>query len=69
MSNRNLQELLQQAEQLASNLSGGGELPRVDRSLQQILHTGQQLWSRAATQTTSSNDAQASFSNTSNGCL
>lgn len=59
MSSRGLQELLQQAEQLASNLNGGGELPRVDRSLQQILHTGQQLWSRASAQTTTANDAQA----------
>lgn len=59
MNNRSLQELLQQAEQLASNLSGGGELPRVDRSLQQILHTGQQLWSRASAQASTANDAQA----------
>lgn len=61
MSNRSLQELLQQAEQLASNLNGGGELPRVDRSLQQILHTGQQLWSRASAQISTANDAQAAI--------
>nr|XP_053627918.1 LOW QUALITY PROTEIN: nuclear pore complex protein Nup93-like [Cherax quadricarinatus] len=61
MGSRSLQELLQQAEQLASNLNGGGELPRVDRSLQQILHTGQQLWSRASTQASTANDAQAAI--------
>ncbi|XP_045581797.1 nuclear pore complex protein Nup93 isoform X1 [Procambarus clarkii] len=61
MGSRSLQELLQQAEQLASNLNGGGELPRVDRSLQQILHTGQQLWSRASAQASTANDAQAAI--------
>lgn len=61
MSGRNLQELVQQAEQLASNLNGGGELPRVDRSLQQILHTGQQLWSRAAAPGSKGGDAQAAI--------
>lgn len=61
MSTRGLQELLQQAEQLASNLNGGGELPRVDRSLQQILHTGQQLWSRTSAQTSTASDAHAAI--------
>ncbi|XP_066973938.1 nuclear pore complex protein Nup93-like [Macrobrachium rosenbergii] len=61
MSGRNLQELLQQAEHLASNLNGGGDLPRVDRSLQQILHTGQQLWSRPTAPGTTESDAQAAI--------
>jgi len=49
MGDMNLSELLQQAEQLSSHMASGGELPRVDRSLQQILHTGQQLWQRTTT--------------------
>lgn len=61
MVGRGLQELLQQAEQLASNLNGGGELPRVDRSLQQILHTGQQLWALPSAQASTANEAQAAI--------
>lgn len=41
--NQSLADLLQQAQQLTSELQTGGELPRVHRNLQQIAEAGQRL--------------------------
>ncbi len=49
MSNRKqLSDLLQEAEQLTSDIGGEDELPRVTRNLQQIAEAGQRLLSRTS---------------------
>lgn len=40
-------DLLQKAEELCSTFETDVELPRVERSLFQILETGQKLWSKS----------------------
>ncbi|XP_076028767.1 nuclear pore complex protein Nup93-like [Oratosquilla oratoria] len=59
MTEPSLSELLQQAEQLTSHIDTGGELPRVERSLRQILDAGQQFWSKSGQ--TGGHEAQASI--------
>ena len=53
---RSFPELLQQAQQMTSHTdSTGDDLPRVDRSLHQILHTASQVDQRS----TATHNAQA----------
>lgn len=49
---RNLQDLLQQAEQLTADMHGEEELPRVHRSLRQMIEVGDKFYSKV-THTTS----------------
>ncbi|XP_070536264.1 nuclear pore complex protein Nup93-like [Ptychodera flava] len=41
-------DLLHQAEQLTADMDSGGDLPRVDRNLHQIMEAGQRLWTKTA---------------------
>lgn len=59
MTERTLNELVQQAEQLSTHMDEGGEeLPRVDRSFTQILHSAQSIFAPTAA-TPGNHDAQA----------
>ena len=40
-------DLVQQAEQLTAEMDSGGELPRVERSLHQIMEAAQRMAQRA----------------------
>ncbi|KAG8231135.1 hypothetical protein J437_LFUL009840 [Ladona fulva] len=46
MAESEFQDLLHAAEQLSSDAMGGGQLPRVERNLRQVLEASQELWSR-----------------------
>lgn len=50
-------ELLLEAEKLTANLEGVSELPKVDRSLRQVLQDSNELFTRVAR--TGSQDVQA----------
>ncbi|KAG1675942.1 Nuclear pore complex protein Nup93 [Nymphon striatum] len=58
-------DLLQQAEQLTADMNGEEELPRVKRSLRQIMEVGEQLWTKTAhtgmTSTDATTDVRASI--------
>ncbi|CAH1780372.1 unnamed protein product [Owenia fusiformis] len=54
-------DLLQQAQQLTSDMDSGGDLPRVQRNLHQIAETGERLWSRTAQIGQDSTDVRASI--------
>ena len=41
-------DLLRDAEQLTADVDSGGELPRVDRNLRQIMETSERLWTKTA---------------------
>ena len=43
-----IDELLQKAEKLRSELGANNELPRIDRNLKQLEAVGKELWSRTA---------------------
>jgi nuclear pore complex protein Nup93 len=50
MDFEDLSHLVQSAEQLTAQIDDGclGELPRVERSLRQIMEASQQLWQKAS---------------------
>lgn len=50
-------DLLFEAEKLSNEIEGGTELPKVDRSLRQVLEASNELYSRVAQ--TGSKDIQA----------
>lgn len=52
-------DLLHQAEQLTAEMDSGTDLPRVERNLQQILETGQRLWTRTAQISQDATDVKA----------
>ncbi|XP_064611037.1 nuclear pore complex protein Nup93-like [Liolophura sinensis] len=54
-------DLLHQAEQLTAEMDSGTDLPRVERNLQQILETGQRLWTRTAQISQDATDVKASI--------
>ena len=41
-------DLLRDAEQLTADVDSGGELPRVERNLRQIMETSERLWTKTA---------------------
>lgn len=41
-------DLLQEAEKLSTDIEGTSELPKVDRSLRQVLEASNELYSRVA---------------------
>ena len=43
-----IDELLQKAEKLRSELGANNEMPRIDRNLKQLEAVGKELWSRTA---------------------
>lgn len=47
MASDGFSDLLQRAEELCSTFDTDVELPRVERSLQQVLEAGQKLWSKS----------------------
>ncbi|XP_071448699.1 nuclear pore complex protein Nup93-like [Hetaerina americana] len=57
MAESEFQDLLHAAEQLSSDAMGGGQLPRVERNLRQVLEASQELWSRVTQ--TGGQDTQA----------
>lgn len=46
MADEDFSKLLQQAEQLTTEIEGNEELPRVERSLGQVLEASHELYSR-----------------------
>ncbi|XP_022098079.1 nuclear pore complex protein Nup93-like isoform X2 [Acanthaster planci] len=48
MDGDSFEDLLRDAEQLTANVDSGGELPRVERNLHQIMETSQRLWTKTA---------------------
>nr|CAD7575439.1 unnamed protein product [Timema californicum] len=48
MSGSDFNELLQAAEQLSADVEGTGELPRVERTLREVLDASSELWTRVA---------------------
>lgn len=48
MAESDFNDLLHAAEQLAAEVDGTGDLPKVDRSLRQVLDASNELWSRVA---------------------
>ncbi|KAL1124172.1 hypothetical protein AAG570_001942 [Ranatra chinensis] len=46
MDEPDFSDLVHEAEQLATEIEGTGELPKIERSLRQILEASQALWSR-----------------------
>jgi len=52
-------DLVQQAEQLTAEMDSGGELPRVERSLHQIMEAAQRMAARAPLGGTDSTDVKA----------
>ena len=50
MTSVNFEDLFQQAESLNTGLDNNGELPRVQRNIQQLLNAGDQLCSKVASQ-------------------
>ncbi|KAL5467639.1 hypothetical protein EMCRGX_G031900 [Ephydatia muelleri] len=59
--NQSLADLLQQAQQLTTDLQTGGELPRVHRNLQQIAEAGQRLLEKTSGFPDESVDVKASI--------
>lgn len=57
MADDDFSKLLQQAEQLTTEIEGNEELPRVERSLGQVLEASQELYSRVIQ--SGANDIQA----------
>lgn len=57
MADADFSKLLQEAEQLTTEIEGNEELPRVERSLGQVLEASQELYSRVMQ--TGTNDVQA----------
>lgn len=57
MADEDFSKLLQQAEQLTTEIEGNEELPRVERSLGQVLEASQELYSRVIQ--SGANDIQA----------
>lgn len=57
MSDADFSSLLHAAEQLATDVEGNEELPRVERSLGQVLEASQELYSRVTQ--TGAHDIQA----------
>lgn len=57
MAEADFTELLRQAEQLSARTYGTEPLPRVERSLRQVLDASHELWSRVTT--TGAQDIQA----------
>ena len=52
-------DLVQQAEQLTADMDSGGELPRVERNLTQIMEAAQRMASRAPLGAQDSTDVRA----------
>jgi len=50
MTSANFEDLFQQAESLNTGLDNNGELPRVQRNIQQLLNAGDQLCAKVASQ-------------------
>lgn len=48
MSDTDFTDLVNEAEQLATEIEGTGELPKIERSLRQVLEASQALWSRVS---------------------
>lgn len=46
MAEADLSDLVYEAEQLATELEGTRELPKIERTLKQVLEATQALWSR-----------------------
>ncbi|XP_063234645.1 nuclear pore complex protein Nup93-like isoform X2 [Bacillus rossius redtenbacheri] len=59
MSDPDFNELLQAAEQLSAEVEGTTELPKVERTLRQVLEASNELWSRVAQSGTGTEDVQA----------
>lgn len=59
MAEADFSDLVYEAEQLASEFEGIGDLPKVERSLKQILEESQTLWSRVTA--TGAQDIQANL--------
>ncbi|PSN56288.1 Nuclear pore complex protein Nup93 [Blattella germanica] len=57
MSESDFNELLHAAEQLSAEVEGSGDLPKVERTLRQVLDASTELWSRVAQ--TGAQDIQA----------
>ncbi|XP_054284847.1 nuclear pore complex protein Nup93-like [Macrosteles quadrilineatus] len=59
MGDSDFNDLVNAAEQLASEVEGSGELPRVERTLRQVLEASHELWARVTT--TGPQDIQANL--------
>ncbi|KAG8291311.1 Nucleoporin nup93 [Homalodisca vitripennis] len=59
MAEADFNDLVNAAERLASEVEGTGELPRVDRTLRQVLEASHELWARVTT--TGPQDIQANL--------
>jgi nuclear pore complex protein Nup93 len=46
MAESDFSELLHAAEQLSAEVEGSGDLPKVERTLRQVLEASTELWSR-----------------------
>ena len=57
MAESDFNELLNSAEQLAAEVDGTGDLPKVDRTLRQVLEASTELWHKVAQ--TGAQDIQA----------
>ena len=59
MDPKGFADLVQQAEQLTAEMDSGGELPRVERSLHQIMEAAQRMAARAPLGGQDSTDVKA----------
>lgn len=57
MAEADFNDLVNAAEDLATEVEGSGELPRVERTLRQVLEASHELWARVTT--TGPQDIQA----------
>jgi nuclear pore complex protein Nup93 len=57
MGDTDFGDLVHEAEQIATEIEGTGELPKIERSLRQVLEASQSLWSRVTV--TGAQDIQA----------
>lgn len=57
MAEVDFSDLVYEAEQLSTELEGTRELPKIERSLKQVLEATQALWSRVSA--TGAQEAQA----------
>jgi nuclear pore complex protein Nup93 len=57
MAESDFSELLHAAEQLSAEVEGSGDLPKVERTLRQVLEASTELWSRVTQ--TGAQDIQA----------
>lgn len=57
MAESDFSELLHAAEQLSAEVEGSGDLPKVERTLRQVLEASTELWSRVSQ--TGAQDVQA----------